>query len=188
MIIAARTHRFASRSRAAGVALWAAVVLPLVCGSAAFGDGGLLATSGVIGLATSLGPMSDADIDAVDARIRGDVIASQAAALEMQQVIPQPVIAPRPARLGLPAPAVEDRPSAGAPVSFLPPRPRTAEEMRAASSESRGLSVPPASVPPVRPSVKAPGRIDGPRPEATRPVTGDRPPMPFSRLLSQVRY
>lgn len=181
----ARTQRFASRPWVSGVVRWTAVVVPLACGSVAFGDGGLLATSGVIGLATSLGPMSDADIQAVDARLRSEVIASQATALEMQ-VIPPPVMAPRAARMGVSA-VVEDRPAAVAPVTFLPPRPRTAEEMRSAG-ESRGETAPAASMLPVRPSVKAPARIDGPRPEATRPVTGDRPPMPFSRLLSQVRY
>lgn len=178
-----RTLRSAPLGRIAGLARWAAVVAPLACGSAAFGED-LLATSGVLGLASSLGSMSDAEIQAFDARTRSEVIAAQAAELELQ-VLPRPVAAPRIGRPG--AAIVEESPTASAAVTFLPPRPRTAEEMRAASG-SRSEPVPSASMPTVQPSVKAPARMDGPRPEVTRPVTGDRPAMPFSRLLSQVRY
>lgn len=178
-----RTLRSAPLGRIAGLARWAAVVAPLACGSAAFGED-LLATSGVLGLASSLGSMSDAEIQAFDARTRSEVIAAQAAQLEMQ-VLPRPVSAPRFDRSG--AAVVEKSPTVAAPVTFLPPRPRTAEELRAASG-SRSEPVPAASMPTVRPSVTAPARMDGPRPEVTRPVTGDRPAMPFSRLLSQVRY
>jgi hypothetical protein len=167
----------------AGLARWASVVLPLAGGSVALGDGGLLATSGVMGLASSLSAISEAEIQAIDARAQSEAIAAQSATVEMR-VLPRPVpvrrVVPRP---GLPR--VDESPIA-APAVFRPARPRTAAEQSAEAERVNPTA--PAHEAPSRPSVKAPAQIDGPRPQATRPVTGDRPPLPFSRLFSQVQY
>jgi hypothetical protein len=170
--------RFApSRPWLNGLACSASVAVSLVCGSAAFGDGGLLATTGVIGLASSLGPMTDADMQAVDRRLQSEALTARAAVLDIQEVIPT-----RPQSGG----AVSRSESIVPASAFRPARPRTAGETRSASEPS----APAASTRdvPSRPSAKAPVQIEGVRPEVTRPITGDRPAMPFSRLLSQVRY
>lgn len=162
-----------------GVACWASVALPLVCGSAAFGDGGLLASVGVIGLASSLEPMTDAEMQAVDARLKNDVLIARAAALDIREVIPS-----RP-RVSVSA----SRPSEAVAraSTFRSARPRLAGETRSAPQSSAPAASASREVP-VQPSAKVPAQIEGQRPEVTRPVTGDRPAAPFGRLLSQVRY
>ena len=179
-------HRIPSpRPWMAGLACWVSVVVSMACGSVAFGDGGLLATSGVMGLASSLGSMSDAEIQAIDARSRSESFAAQSVAIE-SQVLPRPVPARGVlARPGQPRVQREESP-VPAPTTFRPARPRSAAEMH--STTEPGIQAAPVQQSPSRPSVTSPARLDGPRPEATRPVTGDRPPMPFSRLLSQVQF
>jgi len=178
---AASTLRFADPRRSlAGLARWASVVLPLACCSAAFADGDLVASSGVFGLASSLVSVTDADLQAFDAGYASAAVAAQAVAVETR-TLPE-----LPAASGQSGEFETGDSLVASPVVFRPARPRTAAEVRAASEAG---NVSPASFQsPVRPSVKAPARTnEGPRPEATRPVTGDRPPMPFSRLVSQVQ-
>lgn len=180
----AESFRFApSVRRLNGLARWALVAMPLVSSSVAVGDGGLLATTGVIGLASSLAPMIEADVQAVDARVQAEALAARSTAVDMHQVIPS-----RPRAGGaISRPTAPLAPETSAPaVTFRPARPRTAAEIRASLTPS--VPAAPAHGAPARPTVTAPTRVEGPRPEVTRPVTGDRPAMPFSRLVSQVRY
>jgi len=188
-VIITSTRRFASSSPwITRVARWATIVLPLAGGSVARGDDGLIASSGVLGLASSLGAMSDSEVQAIDARARSEAFAARAAAARVEsQSLPRPAsigrVLPRPGGL----PRVEENPAPAAAV-FGPARPRSAAELRPAVEPAR-MTVP-TPEPLTRPSVRSPAQIDLPTPpDSSRPVTdSDRPPMPFSRLLSQVRF